>query len=408
MRFLTAGESHGRGLVAILEGMPAGVPLSQVALTEELLRRQRGYGRGERMSKRKEKPRFISGVRHGRSIGSPIAIYIPNGERERWAKIMSPHREDEEAGTEGEITRPRPGHADLAGAMKYGTRDIRNILERASARETAARVAVGACAKALLGSFDIRVGSHVVSIGPVKASEWHEGVGRDILSGGRSLEEADADPMRCLDREVSGDMMAQVDAAQSDGDTLGGVFEVVALGVPIGLGSHVQWDRRLDSRLASALMSIPGIKGVEIGPAFENANLRGSSVHDPIRFGLRNGNRGAGFYRETNRAGGIEGGISNGEEIVARAAMKPIPTLRNPLESVDLTTLEPDLASVERGDVCAVPAAGIVGEAVVAMVIADVLLEKAGGDTLREIRKNLAAYLKDIEDSFHRPQNGSG
>jgi chorismate synthase len=360
------------------------------------------------MRKRKEKSRFISGVRHGRSIGSPIAIYIPNGERERWAKIMSPHREDEEAGTEGEITRPRPGHADLAGAMKYGTRDIRNILERASARETAARVAVGACAKALLGNLDIRVGSHVVSIGPIKASGWHEGVGQDILSGERSLEEADTDPMRCLDREVSDDMMAQIDAAQSDGDTLGGVFEVVALGVPIGLGSHVQWDRRLDSRLASALMSIPGIKGVEIGPAFENANLRGSSVHDPIRFGLRNRNRGAGFYRETNRAGGIEGGISNGEEIVARAAMKPIPTLKNPLESVDLTTLEPDLASVERGDVCAVPAAGIVGEAVVAMVLAELLLEKTGGDTLREIRKNLAAYLKDIEDSFHRPQDGSG
>lgn len=408
MRFLTAGESHGRGLVAILEGMPAGVPLSQDAVTKELRRRQQGYGRGERVRKIRERPQFLSGVRHGRSIGSPIAVYIPNGERERWAKIMSPHREDEEAGVQGEISRPRPGHADLAGAMKYGLRDIRNILERASARETAARVALGACARSLLGLLDIRVGSHVVSIGSVRGKGWYDGMGWKIVSGELSLEEADADPMRCLDSGISCDMMAQVDAAQSDGDTLGGVFEVVARGVPVGLGSHVQWDRRLDSRLASALMSIPGVKGVEIGPAFENSGLRGSSVHDPIRFGRREGKRGARFYRETNRAGGVEGGISNGEEIVVRGAMKPIPTLKRPLESVDLVTMESGVASVERGDVCAVPAAGIVGESVVAMVIADLLLEKTGGDTLREVRNNLSAYLKEIEHIFRRDRDETG
>ena len=363
MRFLTAGESHGRGLVAVLEGMPAGVGVSQEAVVGELRRRQQVYGRGERMKKKKERPVILSGVRHGETIGSPIAIYIPNSERERWGKIMSPRREDEVEKDRGEVSRPRPGHADLAGALKYARKDVRNVLERASARETAARVALGACVKALLSIFRIEVGSHVISVGSVEGMGWFEGTRESVRSGKRTLAEADLDPVRCLDDEISRKIMAEVDAARRDGETLGGVFEVIALGAPAGLGSYVHWDRRLDSRLAGALMSIPGVKGVEIGPAFKNAGLRGSSVHDAIHFGGYGNVEGViGFCRDTNMAGGVEGGVSNGEEIVVRGAIKPPPTLQNPLASVDRKTLEPDVAAVGRGGVLACPAAALCGE----------------------------------------------
>ncbi len=407
MRYLTAGESHGRGLVAVLEGMPAGVRISREDVEGELRRRQMGYGRGERTRERKERPAILSGVRHGETIGSPIAVYIPNGERERWMRIMSQRREDYT--DRGEISRPRPGHADLAGALKYGIKDVRNVMERASARETAARVALGACTKAFLSAFRIEIGSHVVSVGSVGGKGWFDGIREDVLSGEKRLGEADSDPVRFLDGEMSKRVSAEIDTARNEGETLGGIFEVIAMGAPAGLGNYVHWDRRLDSRLAGAVMSIPGVKGVEIGSAFENAVLRGSSVHDVIKLADCGDRRGAaGFNRETNRAGGVEGGVSNGEEIVIRAAMKPLPTLKNPLTSVDLKTMEPAVAAVERGDVCAVPAAGIVGESMVAMVLADLLLEKFGGDTIDEIGSSLEAYLKRINKIFPGGKGESG
>jgi chorismate synthase len=355
------------------------------------------------MRKRKDRPIILSGIRHGETMGSPIAIFIPNGEREKWAKIMSPHRVDKGEGVKGEVRRPRPGHADLTGALKYGKNDVRDILERSSARETAARVALGACARAFLGLFGIEIGSHVVSTGSVVGRGWYDGVREDVMSGKQSLEDADADPVRCLNSSLSKRIMSLIDTSREAGDTLGGIFEVIAAGVPVGLGSYVHWDRRLDSRLAAAMMSIPGVKGVEIGPAFENAGLPGSSVHDVIHYGKKKGDRRTdGFFRETNRAGGMEGGISNGEEVVIRAAMKPIPTLKKPLESIDLKTLEPGVATVERGDVCAVPAAGVIGESMASMVIADLLLEKFGGDSIVETKRNMEMYLKGIQELFRR------
>jgi len=349
------------------------------------------------MQDRRESPIILSGIRHGETIGSPIAVYIPNGERARWARIMSPYPVDREGGLEGEVTHPRPGHADLAGAIKYGRRDIRDVLERASARETAARVALGACVKALLETFDITVFSHVVSIGRAVARGWSHGLRERVIRGEASLEAADESPVRCLDEEAAGAMVVEVDDARGEGDTLGGVFEVIVLGVPVGLGSYVQWNRRIDGLIAAAVMSIPGIKGVEIGPGFENAGLRGSEVHDSIYPAQQGGGKSASWFaRDTNRAGGVEGGVTNGEEVVVRAAMKPIPTLKRPMATMDLRTKSPDVAVIERGDVCAVPAAAVVGETMVAMVVADLLLDKFGGDSVDDVRAAMEAYGKRV------------
>ncbi|MBI2354821.1 MAG: chorismate synthase [Deltaproteobacteria bacterium] len=389
LRYLTAGESHGPQLTAIVEGMPAGVPISASAINRELSRRQQGYGRGGRMKIEKDTVELLSGVRWGETIGSPLTLVVMNRDWENWHERMSPlpeHRDDSIA-----VTRPRPGHADLSGALKYGHDDVRNVLERSSARETAARVAVGAVAKALLGEFGIRVGGYVAEIGGIAAAA------PDL-----PLEElwrlAEGSELFCCDRSVEARIKGAIDAAKAEGDTLGGVFEVQVLGTPPGLGSYVHWDRKLDARLAMALMSIQAIKGVEVGIGFASARRPGSLVHDEIiRDEARLGQGAAGAYcRATNNAGGIEGGMSNGEPIVLRAAMKPIPTLYKPLRSVDIRSHEPFEATVERSDTCAVPAALVVAEAVVAVEIANAFLEKFGGDSLGEIRRNYAGYLEEL------------
>ena len=379
LRYLTGGESHGRALTVILEGVPAGLFVEAAAIDVELARRQVGYGRGGRMSIEKDRVEISAGVRGGRSMGSPVVMTIANRDWENWKDAMSVEPGGEEA--EAALYSPRPGHADLAGALKYGTKDVRPILERASARETAARVAAGSVARILLGAFSITVGSRVAEIGGVKAR-------RPKKAGSVGPEQED--DTRCGDPNAAERMREAIDKARRNGDTLGGVFEVWCDGAPPGLGSHIQWDRRLDGRLAKALMSIPGIKGVEIGLGFRGARTLGSRAHDEIfhrapgRSGK--GRRPWGFYRKTNRAGGIEGGISNGERIAARAVMKPIPTLARPLRSVDLRDRRPVVAGRERADVCAVPAAAVVGESVVALEIADAFLEKFSGDTLAEVR----------------------
>ncbi|MGY4706919.1 chorismate synthase [Candidatus Bipolaricaulota sp. J31] len=381
LRWLTAGESHGPALVAILEGVPAGLPLSPEDIDRELARRQRGHGRGGRMAIEHDRAEILAGVRWGRTTGAPIAVRIANRDWGNWRGIMEPT-----GGPPADyrpVTVPRPGHADLAGHLKYGHRDLRDVIERASARETAARVALGAVAKRLLRELRVGIASHVVSIHTAEAEV-------DVLSLGLSAEEinarADRSPVRCLDPDAEREMVARIDAARAAGDTVGGIFEVVALGVPPGLGSYVQWDRRLDGRLAWALMSIPGIKGVEIGLGFRAARVRGSEAHDEI-FRDENG----GFRRGTDRAGGLEGGVTNGEPVVIRAAMKPIPTLVRPLRSVDLETGEEVPAHRERSDVCAVPAASVVGEAMVALVLADAVLERFGGDTLEALRSGMGS-----------------
>ncbi|MGQ9475784.1 MAG: chorismate synthase [Actinomycetota bacterium] len=370
LRFLDAGESHGVSILTIVEGMPRGIPVSREFIESELARRRMGYGRGSRMVLERDEVEVQSGVRGGRTLGSPVAMLVRNAEHQKWMKVMSPWAEAEEE----PLTRPRPGHVDLAGALKYGTRDIRDILERSSARETVGRVCAGALAKSLLACFDIQIHSHVLQVGGVRVPDG-KGVPRR-----EELLRVDEDPMRCLDQVTSARMREEVDRAREEGDTLGGVFEVVAYGVPVGLGSHVHWDRRLDARLAAAVMSIQGIKGVEIGDGFRLASIRGSRAVDPI-----NHARGKGFFRLSNQAGGLEGGITNGEPVVIRAAMKPIPTLASPLETVDISTKERVPAAVERADVCAVPAAAVIGEAMVAFVLADALLEKVGGDSLEEM-----------------------
>ncbi|MGB9919523.1 MAG: chorismate synthase [Moorellales bacterium] len=376
LRFLTAGESHGPQLTVIVEGVPAGLPLEAEYINRWLSRRQQGYGRGGRMAIEQDRAEIVAGVRGGLTLGSPIGLVVRNRDWENWREVMAPGPEarlDERV-----ITRPRPGHADLAGAMKYRHLDLRNVLERASARETAARVAAGAVAARLLEAVGIELRAHVVRIGPVKASAPvdPETLGRVWSS-----------PVFCADPEAEKAVMAAIDRAREEGDTLGGVFEILVLGLPPGLGSYAHWDRRLDGRLAQALMSIPGIRGVEIGLGFEAASRRGSEVHDPIFW-----EAGRGFYRGSNHAGGLEGGVTNGQPLVLRAAMKPIPTLRKPLVSVDLRDRQPVLAAYERSDVCAVPAASVVGEAMVALVLADALLEKVGGDSLEEVRANLENY----------------
>lgn len=388
LRWLTAGESHGSALVAILEGVPAGVSVTTEDVTRELARRRLGYGRGARMIFEQDQVEIIGGVRHGVTLGSPVAIRVANTEWPKWEKVMAadPVDPDELVGLarNAPLTRPRPGHADLAGMQKYGFTDARPVLERASARETAARVALGTVAKALLRQgLGVEVLSHVVALGPIEVDP-----GTRPQPGDQ--ERIDADPLRCLDPRASAAMVAEVDAAKRDADTLGGVVEVLAYGVPPGLGSHVQWDRKLDARLAAALCSIQAIKGVEIGDAFTQARVRGSVAHDEIVPGAD------GVRRVTNRAGGLEGGITNGELLRIRAAMKPISSLNRALDTVDITTGEPAKAINQRSDVCAVPAAAVVAEAMVALVLAEAVLEKFGGDSLAELRRNVTNYLDHL------------
>jgi chorismate synthase len=389
LRYLTAGESHGQALVAVLEGLPSGVPLTSADLARDLARRRLGYGRGKRMRFEEDRLEVLGGLRHGRTLGSPLAVRIDNSEWPKWTEVMSPDPvvdpEATRSGRGAPLTRPRPGHADLTGMQKYGFTEARPVLERASARETAARVAVGAAARALLGQVGVAVLSHVVRVGAVATRSRAVPTPAD-------LEEIDASPVRCLDGEAEGRMVAAVDAAKAAGDTLGGVFEVVAHGLPPGLGSYVHWDRKLDARLAGALMSIQAIKGVEVGDGFAAAARPGSRAHDAIVPGEGRPRR------RTGRAGGIEGGMSTGEVLRVRAAMKPLSTLVRALDTVDLATGARARAVVQRSDVTAVPAAAVVGEAVVALVLADALLEKTGGDSLPEVRRNLDAYLADLED----------
>ena len=380
LRFLTSGESHGPALTAVVDGMPAGVPISPQEINRELERRQQGYGRGGRMKIERDEAEILSGVRHGRTLGSPVALLIRNRDWENWQQRMSVTPVDPPSQP---VTVPRPGHADLAGYLKYGHSDIRNVIERASARETAARVAAGAVAKALLRELGIIVVSHVVQIGPILAKKWSS----DAKELARLSE---ASLVRCADPQAEAQMIGVIDHAKSCGDSLGGVFEVIADGVPPGLGSYSQWDRRLDGRLAGAVMSIQAVKGVEIGLGFPVAALGGSHVHDEIGYSDK------GFHHRTNNAGGIEGGVSNGEQVVVRAAMKPIPTLLTPLRSVDVETKKDVESRFERSDVCAVPAAAVVGEAMVALVLADAVLEKFGGDSLDEVKRNWRGYMEAL------------
>jgi len=388
VRWLTAGESHGRALVAICEGIPAGVEITSAGIAAALARRRAGYGRGARMKFEQDEVEITGGTRHGRTLGSPVAIRVGNTEWPKWETVMSPDpvpAEDlADQARNAPLTRPRPGHADLAGMQKYGHDDARPVLERASARETAARVALGEVARQfLVQAFGIEVLSHVVEIGSVAAP-----AGAQPEPGDRAR--IDADPVRCLDAKASLAMQEEIDAARRDGDTLGGVVEVVGYGLPPGLGSHVHWDRRLDGRLAAALMSIQAIKGVEVGDGFTTARRRGSQAHDEIEPAA------GGVRRRTNRAGGIEGGMSTGEVIRVRAAMKPISTVPRALATVDVATGEPARAINQRSDVTAVPAAGVVAEAMVALVLADAAAEKFGGDSVAEARRNLQGYLDSL------------
>jgi len=379
-RFTTAGESHGRGLVAILEGIPAGLPVTAERINAELRRRMGGYGRGARMKIESDQIEWLAGVRAGETLGSPIAMLVWNRDWEHWQDVMAPEADAPGAERRRQVTRPRPGHADLAGVLKYDRQDARDILERASARETVARVGCGAVCKLLLEHFGVEIGSHVVELGGVAA--------KYPMPLPKPLNEAsDASAVRCLDPSAEREIIARIDAAKAAGDTLGGVVEVVALGVPVGLGSHVSWDRKLDGRLARALMSIPAVKGVELGLGFDAARRKGSEVHDEILPGLE---------RATNRAGGTEGGMTTGEPLVARVAMKPISTLMTPLRTVDLKTGGPAQAQSERSDVTAVPAMGVIAEAMVALVLAEAMLEKFGGDALSEMTRNFAGYQAQL------------
>lgn len=381
LRFFTAGESHSKALVAIIEGMIAGLPLNEKYIAAHLKRRQVGYGRSSRMQLEEDKAEIISGVRHGLTLGSPISLLIKNMVWEDWKEAMSisPVTTKVEP-----ITSPRPGHADLAGVIKYGMDDIRPILERASARETAARVAVGAVARRFLEEFEIIIQSHTVNIG----GHWAK---RGSTMDWQQVENS---TVRCAENEAKKAMISAIDEAKEKGDTLGGVFELVATGVPVGLGSHVQWDRRLDGLIAQAIMSIHAVKGVEIGDGFTLTDVKGSKAHDVIKPG--SGKAASSWHRPTNRAGGIEGGISNGQPIVVRAAVKPIVTLGKPLPSVDLRSGETTRAHYERSDICVVPAAGVIGEAMLAIVLADAMLDKFGGDSLKEILTNYHSYIKSF------------
>jgi chorismate synthase len=387
-RWLTSGESHGRALVAICDGVPAGVRVTSGDVAAALARRRAGYGRGARMKFEQDEVELTGGVRHGVTLGGPVAIRVGNTEWPKWETVMSPDPVDP-AELEGQarnapLSRPRPGHADLAGMQKYGFTDARPILERASARETAARVALGEVARRLLEQvLGVRILSHVVALGSVTADDGQVPTPEDLAR-------IDVDPVRCADPEVSAAMVAEVDAARKDGDTLGGVVEVLAYGLPPGLGSHTQWDRRLDARMAAALMSIQAIKGVAFGDGFTTAGRRGSGAHDEIFLGS------SGVARRTNRAGGVEGGMSSGEVLRVRAAMKPISTVPRALDTVDVVTEEPAKAINQRSDVTAVPAAGVVAEAMAALVLAEAAVEKFGGDSVEEMRRNAEGYLKSL------------
>ncbi|CAM3869129.1 chorismate synthase [Nocardiopsis gilva] len=392
LRWLTAGESHGPALVAILEGLPAGVSVTSDDIAAALRRRRAGYGRGARMKFEQDQVSVIGGIRHGRTQGGPVAVEVGNTEWPKWEQVMSPDPVPAET-LEGlarnePLTRPRPGHADLVGMQKYGHEEARPILERASARETAARVAIGEVARAFCRqTLGVEILSHVVSMGPVAVPE------DAALPGPADLEAVDADPLRCFDAETSERMVAEVDDTKKSGDTLGGVVEVLAYGLPPGLGSHVHWDRRLDARLSGALMGIQAIKGVEVGDGFRTAARRGSAAHDEIE----PGESAVGVRRRTNRAGGVEGGMSTGEPLRVRAAMKPIATVPRPLDTIDVTTGEPALAHHQRSDVTAVPAAGVVAEAMVALVLAEAVVEKFGGDSVAETARNARSYLETLD-----------
>lgn len=385
MRYVTAGESHGKQLTVILEGIPAGLVLSAEDVNAELARRQEGFGRGARMKIEKDAVEFVGGVRLGETIGSPVCMVIKNYDWENWQTLMaSEHRSLDDKSRQ---VRPRPGHADLAAAIKYGRTDLRDILERASARETAARVAAGAVCKTLLRALGISVGSFVTVIGGVVADT------AAFVSAGDMARQAGSSPVRTPDPAAEKKMMEAITAAEAKGDTVGGVFTVVAQGVPVGLGSHVQWDQKLDARIALALMSIQAVKGVEFGLGFQFGYKNGSLVHDEIYYTPEKG-----YYRQTNNAGGFEGGITTGEDVLVSCVMKPIPSLKRPLKSINLATKKPDLAEAVRSDVCAVPAAGVIGEAAVACELARALTEKFGGDSLDELKRNYDAYAAYVKN----------
>lgn len=385
MRYLTSGESHGPQLMAILEGVPAHLPLLKEDINVELQRRQKGYGRGRRMQIEKDQVQITAGVRDGKTTGAPIGLVIENKDWRNWQQLMSADPLEEDVVGKRRVSRPRPGHADLNGALKYKHRDMRNILERSSARETAIRVACGAVAKKLLQHFGIHVAGHVVRIGSVAANP-------DVLEN-KTIQQiqqiSEASPVRCLDEQAARDMMKEIDQAKNEGDSVGGIVEVIVEGVPVGLGSHVHWDRKLDGRIGQAVLSINAFKGVEIGIGFEAAKRPGSRVHDEIAWSAERG-----YYRKTNRLGGFEGGMTNGMPIIVRGVMKPIPTLYKPLQSVDIDTKEPFAASIERSDSCAVPAASVVAEAVVAWEVANAFCEKFGQDDVREMARHLREYVE--------------
>jgi chorismate synthase len=384
-RFNTAGESHGRALVAIVEGLPAGLAVDVEKINRELERRQWGYGRGGRMKIERDRAEVLSGVRHGLTLGSPVALLVENKDWANWTEVMSVEPREVEEGKSRRVKRPRPGHADLAGGLKYGARDLRDILERASARETAARVACGALAKQLLAVFGVEIRSHVVQLGGVPRAPLE-------ISWERIAAIPDGAPLRCADEEAQGRMVALIDEKRREGDTLGGVFEVVARGVVAGLGSHTSWESKLDGRLARAVMSIPAVKAVSIGAGVEAAGLPGSRVHDEIGYD----GEASVFVRPTNRAGGLEGGITNGEELRVRGFLKPISTLRRALASVDIDTKQEERAAFERSDVTAVPAAGVIGEAMVALTLAEAVREKFGGDHVTEMLRNFESYREQL------------
>ena len=385
LRFTTAGESHGRALVAIVEGLPAGMPVDVDQINHELKRRQLGYGRGGRMKIEQDQVEILSGVRHGLTLGSPVAVMIENKDWANWTDVMATDPREIAPEKSRRLKRPRPGHADLPGGQKFGARDLRNILERASARETAARVACGAFARQLLATFGAEVRSHVIQLGGIP--EKPLGLTWEEISG--IAEDA---PLHCADSEAQQRMIELIDQKREAGDTLGGVFEIVAQGVIPGLGSHTAWDLKLDGRLAQAVMSIPAVKAVSIGAGVEASSLPGSEVHDEIAYNDETKE----FIRETNRAGGLEGGITNGEEVRIRGHLKPLSTLRRPLRSVDIDTKREESAAFERSDITAVPAAGVIGEAMVALVLASAMREKFGGDSLGEMRRNLEAYREQL------------
>jgi len=385
LRFTTAGESHGRSLVAIVEGLPAGVPVDQELIDRELRRRQLGYGRGGRMKIERDHAEILTGVRHGLTLGSPLTLLIENKDWPNWTDVMASEPRDIEPEKSRRLKRPRPGHADLPGGLKYDVRDLRNILERASARETTARVACGALAKQLLTAFGVEVRSHVIQLGGIPESPLE-------LSWDQIAAIADDAPLHCADNDAQERMIELIDKIRREGDTLGGIFEVAARGVVPGLGSHTSWDLKLDGLLAQAVMSIPAVKAVAIGAGAEASSLPGSEVHDEIAYNSDTRE----FIRETNRAGGLEGGITNGEQLRIRGHLKPLSTLRRALRSVDIDTKEEEVAAFERSDVTAVPAAGVIGESMVALVLAGAMREKFGGDSLGEMKRNFEGYREQL------------